>query len=422
MTPPSQVRLALRGGDFGFKLRQASNATHCKSRQVHMNNCKSVYDPQEDSSMLEKWVRKYAYGNVLDIGTGSGIQAIAASQNQKVKSVLATDIQKGVIDYCKKNIQNHKIKFIQSDLFKKIRGKFDIIIFNPPYLPQELQLKDLTIESGKKGYEAIEEFLNNVNNFLKIDGIILMVFSSLTKKKKVEEFIKNNLLEFQELEKAHIFFEDIYIYLLKKSDFLKKFEKNKIKNVKYLTKGHRGLLFAGIYKNKKVAIKTKNPESHAIGRIENEAKWLKKLNNYEIGPKLLFIGDNYFVYSYIDGIFIKDFIKTSNKKQIKKIIKKIFQQLFILDKLSIDKEEMHRPLKHIIISRNKPYLIDFERTHHVKSPKNVTQLCQFLMNGYINSILKTKGIHARKNNLIKLAKIYKNNPNKANLRKITNLL
>ncbi|MEK6891745.1 MAG: 50S ribosomal protein L11 methyltransferase, partial [Nanoarchaeota archaeon] len=77
--------------------------------------CKSGYDPQEDSILLEKWVRQYAKGKVLDIGTGSGIQAIAAALNPGVKSVLAADIQKRVIDYCRKNIKNRKIKFTQSD-------------------------------------------------------------------------------------------------------------------------------------------------------------------------------------------------------------------------------------------------------------------------------------------------------------------
>ncbi|MBS3101425.1 methyltransferase [Candidatus Woesearchaeota archaeon] len=386
-----------------------------------MVRCKSGYDPQEDSTMLERYARQCAKGKVLDIGTGSGIQAIAAAQNSSVKSVLAADIQKEVVNYCKKNIKNRRIKFIQSDLFKKIKGKFDTIIFNPPYLPQELKLKDITIEGGKKGYEVIERFLYDVNNFLNPNGIILMVFSSLTKKEKVLEFIRDNLLEFEELEKQHIFFEDIYVCLLRKNELLKKLERRGISNARYLAKGHRGVIFTGLYKNKKIAVKSKNPQSAAVGRIENEAKWLERLNKSKIGPKLLIHDRDYFAYEYIGGDFIIDCLKKSSKGKIKKIIKDIFSQMLALDKLKIDKEEMHHPIKHVIVSKNKPYLIDFERAHYSKSPKNVTQFCQFLMGGYAMEILRGKKIAIDNGRLIQLAKVYKNNPNRANFRKIVDV-
>ena len=381
-----------------------------------MNSCKSIYDPQEDSSILERWVRQYAKGKVLDIGTGSGVQAIAAAQNPKVKSVLATDVQKGVIDYCKKNIRNPKIKFLLSDLFSNVKGRFDAIIFNPPYLPQDLKIKDLTLEGGKKGYEIIQKFINEVNEFLSKDGIILIVFSSLTKKEKVEEFIKNNLLDFVELEKKHIFFEDIYAYLLKKNEFLRKLETANMQNVKYLAKGHRGLLFTGEYKNKKIAIKTKNPQSKAAGKIANESGWLKRLNKSGIGPGLIDANDDYFTYEYIDGDFILDYFKKSNKRQIKKIIKDVFGQLHEMDKLKIDKEEMHHPLKHVIISGNNPFLIDFERAHYSNKPKNVTQFCQFIAGGHLSRIFDSKKIFIDRLKLMELAKLYKNNPTTKNFK------
>lgn len=389
-----------------------------------MENFKSVYEPREDSTLLEKYVRQYAKGSVLDIGTGSGLQAKAAAHNTKVNSVIALDVQKNVIDYCEKNIKNKKISFFVSDLFeifKEKEKKFDTIILNPPYLPSELKVKDLTIEGGKKGYEVLERFFNEANDFLKADGVVLIVFSSFTKKEKVDEFIHNNLLELELLKKQHYFFEDLYVYLIKKSLILKKLEKKGIKNVKYFSKGKRGLLYIGDYNNKKVAIKIKNPKSKAISRISNEANFLKLLNKKDIGPRLFFYHEDYIILEYIDGFLIIGYFKKSSKENILRIIRKIMEQLYLMDELKINKEEMSHPQKHILIDKNnKPILIDFERCRKTIKPSNVTQFCDFLSSNNVLKILNNKKIEIDKNKIIELSKKYKKNIDKYNLNKIVN--
>ena len=62
-----------------------------------------MYEPQEDSFLLQKQVKKYAKGIVLDMGTGSGILAVEAAKSQKVVKVYAVDIDNVAIDYCKEN-------------------------------------------------------------------------------------------------------------------------------------------------------------------------------------------------------------------------------------------------------------------------------------------------------------------------------
>ena len=171
-----------------------------------------IYEPREDSFLLEKYVKRFARGCVLDIGTGSGIQAKAAAE--KADSVIAVDINQEAVDFCKKNIKFDKIQFIKSDLFSSLcNQKFDTIIFNAPYLPQD-KYKDLALDGGKEGYELIERFLNMARGFLSDNGIILLVFSSLTDKEKVDELIRKNGFEAEELERVHISFEDIYCYKL----------------------------------------------------------------------------------------------------------------------------------------------------------------------------------------------------------------
>ena len=261
----------------------------------------------------------------------------------------------------------------------------------------------------------------------------MIVFSSLTKKEKVDEFIRNNLLEFELLEKQHYFFEDLYVYKLNKSVALKDLEKNNIKSIKYFAKGKRGIIYIGNYKNKKVAIKIKNPESEAILRTNNEIKYLVILNKKNIGPKLLFYCKDYLVYKFIEGINISEFLERTiknnsikkindkNNKIILKIIKNILNQMFALDQLKVNKEEMSHPQKHIIIDKkNNPILIDFERMHYTIKPSNVTQFCDFLVSNNMLNTLRSNKININKNDIINAAKIYKPRQNKNSFNNIVN--
>jgi len=202
-----------------------------------------------------------------------------------------------------------------------------------------------------------------------------------------------------------------------------------VKNITYFTKGHRGLLYIGDYKKKRVVIKTERKDSKAVGRIENEVNYLKILNQKGIGPKLYFHDKKltYFVYEYIDGWFFPIFLEHSTKKNknlIKKIIKNVFIQCFRMDKLKINKEEMHHPYKHIIIETKtkKPILVDFERCHKSKEPVNVTQFSSYVISDFIRNLLKERGIKVDREKVIAAAKKYKKKISKVNLDKIIALV
>jgi len=186
-----------------------------------------------------------------------------------------------------------------------------------------------------------------------------------------------------------------------------------IKNVAYLSKGKRGVIYTASYNGKKVAIKTKNKDSFAVGRIENEFKTLKKLNKCGIGPKVLLFhkgkkDGSYMLYKFVEGEFILDYIeKNQNAKLVSSLLRKIFYQLYKMDKLGINKEEMHRPIKHIIISKNKPVMIDFEKAYATDNPHNVTQFMQFLTRKDCSLLLIKSGIKIELKNVISSAKKYK---------------
>lgn len=172
-----------------------------------------IYSPREDSFLLEKEVKKYAKGKTfLDIGSGSGIQAKAAL-SAGATSVLATDInQEAVI-----NLKKQGINGIKSNLFSdiKTKEKFDIIAFNPPYLPKdnrEDKESALATTGGKEGDEIILKFLKQVKNYLSKNGVILLVVSSLTPKEKIEDIIKKQKMKKEILSKEKLFFEELQVW------------------------------------------------------------------------------------------------------------------------------------------------------------------------------------------------------------------
>ena len=144
-------------------------------------------------------------------------------------------------------------------------------------------------------------------------------------------------------------------------------------NPKYFDRGKRSLIYKFKKNSKVYIIKSKHPASKAINRLQNEAKYLKILNKHSIGPKLIESGKDYIVYEFVKGKFIKDI------KLTKHIIKQVLNQCRILDKLKINKKEMHHPVKHVLIHNKKITMIDFERCYKTKKPKNVTQFIEFLL-------------------------------------------
>jgi release factor glutamine methyltransferase len=343
-----------------------------------------LYEPHEDSEQLAKEVKKYAYGKVLDVGTGTGFQAKAAASSKKVSEVLAVDIDKDAISYCKKESKHEKISYKYSDLFSKVTGKFDTITFNPPYLPQDEGIEDIALYGGKKGWEVVKRFIEDATDYLEDDGVILLLFSSLTRKDMVYQFLDKEIFKYERLSTTSHFFEKLYVYKIHKRKIRVNIEKSGVTNLQYFNKGKRGLIYSGDYKKKKIVVKFKNPKSTAAGRIHIEGDFLEKLNKVGIGPKLYVKDSDFLVMELIDGISYKEYMENNSKDKIHKIAILLEKQLVKMDELQIDKQEMARPLTNVIIRNEKPILIDFERCRFSQNPKNIRQFREFKRkNGFL---------------------------------------
>jgi release factor glutamine methyltransferase len=169
-----------------------------------------VYQPSEDSYLLQRHVERLVRGDVMDMGTGSGIQCVEAARKMEVDTVTAVDVNPAALIAAEKRGKAagtlRKMRFILSDLFQSVDGVYDWIIFNPPYLPSEGVADEASWSGGGGGRETISRFLAAAPSHLKAGGGILMVYSSLTGLSGKD--FKGYVVEV--LEEQPIFFETLF--------------------------------------------------------------------------------------------------------------------------------------------------------------------------------------------------------------------
>jgi release factor glutamine methyltransferase len=165
-----------------------------------------VYEPAEDSLLLEDAVKRYARGRVLDMGTGSGVQALAAMA--KGLSVLAADIDPAAVSAAKAK----GIDTVRSDLFESVPGKFDTIVFNPPYLPDEPSAPEACLDGGPTGRELLDRFLEESPAHLARGGQLLFVQSTITGLEATERRLRALGLAFEVVGRRKVAWEELVAF------------------------------------------------------------------------------------------------------------------------------------------------------------------------------------------------------------------
>lgn len=182
----------------------------------------SVYEPREDSELLAKCVASLAFGDVLDMGTGSGIQAITAVALPSVRSVVAVDKNPAAVRRVLEAhsllppLQQSKLSVIESDMFDALSPDvtFDTILCNPPYLPLPDDDSDPALYGGPEGWEWSVKFLSLAKQHLRPGGKILFLFSSLTGKDRIDLELHRLGCSHETIAETSFFFERLYVYVI----------------------------------------------------------------------------------------------------------------------------------------------------------------------------------------------------------------
>ena len=178
-----------------------------------------VYIPSDDTFLLARHLDTSEGETVLEMGTGCGLLGILAAK--RGANVVAVDINPHAARCSALNAELNGVtrgfKTRQSNLFDAVNDtKFDLIIFNPPYLPTDQNDKadgwlEKAWQGGSTGREVIERFIKELANHLKPNGRMLMVLSSLSDPERVLSALTTLGFEVAALEEEPLEFERLVV-------------------------------------------------------------------------------------------------------------------------------------------------------------------------------------------------------------------
>lgn len=146
---------------------------------------KNVLCPRPETELLVEEVLSKNGKDILDLCTGSGAIAISVANNTHA-NITASDISRKALFVAQKNAKKHnlQIQFVKSNLFNNIKGQFDIIVSNPPYIPSkdclnlDVEVKNfdpkISLDGGADGLDFYRQIAIQSKRHLKVNGYLIL--------------------------------------------------------------------------------------------------------------------------------------------------------------------------------------------------------------------------------------------------------
>jgi len=168
---PAPVEALVRRRIDGEPLQYIRGRAEFFGRDFFVDN--RVLIPRPETELLvEAAIARAAGGaRVLDVGSGSGCIAITIERERQDLEVTSIDVSVAALAVAQHNARalESNVRFAASDAFDAIRGEFDLIVANPPYIPRaeyaqlDPGVRDhepqLALTPGPHGTEIMERIL-----------------------------------------------------------------------------------------------------------------------------------------------------------------------------------------------------------------------------------------------------------------------
>ncbi len=158
--------------------------------RFHVNE--HVLIPRQDTEILVEEAMRYLHDGmrILDLCTGSGCILLSLLHYSNDCEGVGVDISQEALQVAAQNAELLGIKadFLNSDLYEKVTGKFDLLVSNPPYieraviptLMEEVREHDpyIALDGGEDGLDFYRRIIGGAQDYLKRGGQILMEIGS----------------------------------------------------------------------------------------------------------------------------------------------------------------------------------------------------------------------------------------------------
>lgn len=228
-TVAEKFHLALNQLIAGKPLYRIIGTRNFFGLDLHINEY--TLEPRFDTEIIVELAIKYIKHpdntRFLDLGVGSGAISLAVLYHYRNSNLtgVGVDICPNCLHICNINSQKYNLqqnlKLLQSDLFSKVTGKFNLIISNPPYIPSaDIDKLDAIVKNydplkaldgGKDGLDYYRKIAQQAHKYLREQGLIIIEIGSEQKSAVIKSFEQNGykLIEakqdYNNLDRALVF-------------------------------------------------------------------------------------------------------------------------------------------------------------------------------------------------------------------------